>query len=437
MMSAEPALIRKSMANGAEWFGQPRGLTILFLTDMWEQFSYYGMRAILVYYMTKQLVLAQETASLVYGLYTAFVFFTPIVGGIVSDRWLGRRNAVLIGGSIMALGHFLMAFEPAFYLALATIALGNGLFLPSLPSQIGGLYREDDPRRKFAYNFYYLGVNVGGFIAPFVVGTVGEIYGWHWGFTVAGVGMLVGLGTYIAGGRYLPVEIRDAAQSSVTEKKLPIENTLLQRFALLAAIAAVVVIFRGAYEQLGNTLALWIETTDRTLGSFVIPMTWFQSLNPLVVIVLTPVLVTRWTRLARRGRETSPVQKMAIGAGIVAVSYLMLAGVAAWMEAQGTQVSWLWLVAFFTVVTVGELYILPLGLGLFGRLAPDGFSATTIATWFLAAFAGNFLAGAIGTFWSRLSPAGFFVLAACLAASSGALLMMFDRPVQRAEARAA
>ena len=205
----------------------------------------------------------------------------------------------------------------------------------------------------------------------------------------------------------------------------------------LLTTAGVVVIFRGAYEQLGNTLALWIETTDRTLGSFVIPMTWFQSLNPLVVIVLTPVLVTRWTRLARRGRETSPVQKMAIGAGIVAASYLMLAGVAAWMEAQGTQVSWLCLVAFFTVVTVGELYILPLGLGLFGRLAPHGFSATTIATWFLAAFAGNFLAGAIGTFWSRLSPAGFFVLAACLAALSGALLMMFDRPVRRAEARVA
>jgi proton-dependent oligopeptide transporter, POT family len=419
--------------NSAEWFGQPRGLTILFLTDMWEQFSYYGMRAILVYYMTKQLLLAQQHASLIYGLYTAFVFFTPIVGGVISDRWLGRRNAVVIGGSIMALGHFLMTFEPTFFLALATIALGNGLFLPSLPSQIGGLYREDDPRRTFAYNFYYLGVNVGGFLAPFAIGTVGEVYGWHWGFGVAGVGMLIGLGIYLAGGRYLPRDVRVEAAAVVPTASRPVEHSLLQRFALLAGIAAVVVLFRGAYEQFGNTLPLWIETTDRAVGGFVIPMTWFMSINPLIVIVLTPFLVARWTRLARQGRETSPMQKMAFGAGVAAVAYLMIAAVAAWTDANGLRASWLWLVAFFTVITAGELYILPIGLGLFGRLAPLGYSATAIATWFLAAFAGNFLAGAIGTYWSRLSPSGFFVLAAVVAGISGALLLLFNHPVRRAE----
>src|SRR6185312_13672904 len=173
-------------ASVPTWFGQPRGLTVIFLTEMWEKFSYYGMRAMLVYYMTRQLLFSQHDASLVYGMYTAFVYFTPIVGGFVSDRWLGKRNAVIAGASMMALGHFMMTFEPLFYGALAAIALGNGLFLPSLPSQIKGLYGKDDPRLGSAFNIYYVGINVGGFIAPIVCGTIGELYGWHYGFALAG-----------------------------------------------------------------------------------------------------------------------------------------------------------------------------------------------------------------------------------------------------------
>ena len=187
-------------ANQPTWFGQPRGLTILFLTQMWEIFSYYGMRTLLVYYMTKQLLIGQEKASFIYGTYTAMAYFTPILGGVIADRWLGKRRAVIIGASIMAAGHFMMAFEPSFYLALATIALGNGLFVPSLPSQINDLYRPDDPRRSWAYNVYYVGINLGGFLAPLVCGTLGEFYGWHWGFGAAGVGMLAGLVIYILGG---------------------------------------------------------------------------------------------------------------------------------------------------------------------------------------------------------------------------------------------
>ena len=193
------------MNTSQTWFGQPRGLTILFLTEMWEQFSYYGMRALLVYYMTKQLMIGQEKSSFIYGTYVALAYFTPIFGGLIADRWLGKRRAVIIGGSIMAAGHFMMTFEPLFYAALATIALGNGLFLPSLPSQIDGLYRPEDPRRGWAYNVYYVGINIGGFLAPLVCGTLGEFYGWHWGFGAAGIGMLAGLAIYIAGASiYLP-----------------------------------------------------------------------------------------------------------------------------------------------------------------------------------------------------------------------------------------
>jgi len=423
----------RRVAGATDWFGQPRGLTILFLTDMWEQFSFYGMRAILVYYMMKQLLLGQERASLIYGMYAAFVYFTPIIGGQISDRWLGRRNSVLIGGSIMALGHFMMAFESLFYPALAAIAIGNGLFLPSLPSQINGLYHADDPRRRTAYNYYYVGVNLGAFLAPFACGTVGELYGWHWGFTIAGVGMLIALATYSAGSAYLPAEPLRERSAGPTAAASG-EQGLVQRFVLLFGIAAVVVVFRTAYEQVGNTLPLWIESADRHVGAFVIPMTWFQSLNPLLVFLLTPWFVARWLRLARDGREPSSLTKMSIGAGVTALAYLALAGVAAWSDAQGVATGWLWIVAFFIVMTAGELYILPIGLGLFGRLAPARFSATTIASWFLAAFAGNLAAGALGTLWSGFSAAQFFALTGGVAAVAALLLKILDRPMRRVAA---
>ena len=194
-----------------------------------------------------------------------------------------------------------------------------------------------------------------------------------------------------------------------------------------------VVVFRGAYEQIGNTLPLWIEKVDRSVGAFTIPMTWFQSLNPMLVFLLTPWFVARWVRHAREGHELSSIRKMAVGAGGVALSYLLLAAVAAFSGGAVVAEGWIWLVIFFVVMTAGELYILPIGLGLFGRLAPGGFTATTIALWFLAAFFGNLLAGAFGTLWSSLSPPQFFAATAAIAALSGALLLAFNRPAQTAE----
>jgi POT family proton-dependent oligopeptide transporter len=415
-----------------DWFSQPRGLTILFLTEMWEIFSYIGMRVLLVYYMTKQLMIGQENASVIYGAYNAFLYFTPIVGGIVCDRWLGRRNSVVLGGSIMALGHFMMAFEPLFFGALATIAIGNGLFLPALPSQIPGLYSHDDPRRKTAYNYYYLGINVGGFLAPLACGTVGELYGWHWGFTLAGIGMVSGLVIYLIGGRYLPPEPPRIPPAPAIAREYA--GGTARRFALLAGIVAMVVIFRIAYEQVGNTLPLWIEHADRSVGAFVIPMTWFQSLNPLLVLLLTPWFVARWVRHAREGHELSSIRTMAVGACVVGLSYLLLAAVAATSDGAVVANGWIWLIIFFVVMTAGELYILPIGIGLFARLAPVGFAATAIALWFLANFFGNLLAGAFGRLWSSLSPPQFFAATAAIAVLSGALLLAFNRPTQRAEA---
>ncbi|HVU29819.1 MAG TPA: peptide MFS transporter [Sphingomicrobium sp.] len=418
-------------AQPSNWFGQPRGLTILFLTNMWETFSYYGMRALLVYYMTKQLLISQQHSSLIYGTYTSFAYFTPIVGGAIADRYLGKKRAVIIGATTMAAGHFMMAFEPLFYFALATIALGNGLFLPSLPSQINDLYGPDDPRRGWAYNVYYVGVNVGGFLAPLVCGTLGETFGWHYGFGAAGVGMLAGLVIYLAGQKYLP-------PSSTKATILP-EKTLEQRsggrrdtFLLLLAVGLAVTVFRGAYEQVGNTVALWIEGVDRHVGSAEIPMTWFQSLNPLLVIVLTPMLLSRWRRRADVGLEHSPLQKMATGALIVGGAYAMLAAASALSP---TGASWLWVAGYFFVLTLGELYILPTGLGLFARLAPPKLGATTVAAWYLAIFTGSMTAGFIGSWYSSLEPPLFFLILTGVAALAAAILLSLDKRARFVEAQ--
>jgi proton-dependent oligopeptide transporter, POT family len=410
-----------TQAPPSNWFGQPRGLTILFLTNMWEQFSYYGMRALLVYYMTKQLLIPQQHSSFIYGIYTAFAYFTPIIGGVVADRYLGKRAAVIIGASTMAAGHFMMAFEPLFYVALATIALGNGLFLPTLPSQINDLYGPDDPRRGWAYNVYYVGVNIGGFLAPLICGTLGEVYGWHYGFGAAGAGMLAGLAIYLAGSRYLPASQAPAAFLTAEPTR---RGSYRQTYLLLLAVGLAVTVFRGSYEQVGNTVALWIEGIDRAAGSVTIPMTWFQALNPLLVIVMTPPLLAAWRRRAGRGLEKSPMRKMATGAAIVACAYLLLAGASILYPAGA---HWLWLVAFFAIFTLGELFILPTGLGLFARLAPPRFGATTVAAWYLAIFTGSLSAGFVGSWWTGTSPPVFFLILTAIALIAGGLLLALDR----------
>jgi POT family proton-dependent oligopeptide transporter len=395
---------------------------------MWDQFSFFGMRALLVLYMTKHLLLAQSKASWIYGIYAALVYLTPIFGGIVTDRWLSRRASVLLGGGIMAAGHFMMASNGLLFLALGTIAMGNGLFLPSLPSQIDSLYAQEDPRRKSAFNIYYVGINLGAFIAPIVVGTVGEAYGFHWGFAIAGIGMIVALATYVAGRRYLPPEPPPGLpRCRSTVDGPPVSRPdLMKRATLLMAIVAAVVVFRGAYEQLGNTVSLWADqSVDRTVTvTFSIPVTWFQSLNPMMVFLLTPVFVARWTELAARQREPSSVLKMALGASIVALSFFLIAGAAFWAQHHGERVGWAWMASFIIVLTAGELYILPVGLGLFGRLAPQGLTATTIATWYFAGFLGNLFAGWLGTLWSPLSHGAFFTLIGAVALLAGGLLTL-------------
>ena len=424
----------RGMTEERPWFGQPRGLTILFLTNMWEQFSYFGMRALLVYYMTTT---APVRSGEVVAASTVFTppcaYFTPIIGGTIADRWLGKRKAVIIGATVMAAGHFMMAFEPAFYFALATIAIGNGLFLPTLPSQINDLYHADDPRRPWAYNVYYVGVNIGAFLAPLMCGFLGETYGWHYGFGAAGVGMLAGLLIYLLGQRHLPQE------TALPQPILPSSSGAHRgrdTFLLLLGIGLAVTVFRGAYEQIGNTFALWMrDDVNRVIGGIEIGAAMFFSLNPLLVMIATPLLLARWKRQAAQGRELSVMHKMAAGALIVAASYLLVAA-AEWVSG-AAPAHWLWLLSFFLVFTLGELYILPNGLGIFARLAPPKLGASTVAAWYLAIFSGSLAAGQVGRLWSRIDHIQFFVLLAGIATAAAALLFLLDKPTKRVLARAA
>ena len=414
-----------TQAPARTWLGQPPGLAILFLTEMWEKFSFFGMRALQVYYMVKALHYDQASASLVYGGYAAGVYLTPIAGGMIADRWLGKRRAVIVGGLLMAAGHFMMAFETLFFPAMAVIACGNGLFLPNLPSQVKPLYAANDARLAGAYNLYYMGINLGAFFAPLVCGTLGELYGWHWGFGAAGVGMCLGLVIYVWGSRHL------APDTAVAE---PADAPTASRhqLAFLVGAGAAVILFRTAYEQTGNTLALWVDTSvDRHAFGWLVPATWLQSLNPLFVFAMTPLLVAFWNRRGGSASPAAPLAKMSFGALVVAASFVLLAAVASQSDGAGAPVHWLWLVAFFALLTLGELYILPVGLGMFAQLALPGFGATTVAAWFLAAFAGNLLSGVVGTWWSHMSPAAFFLAMAGIAALSGVLLRLLASTERR------
>lgn len=411
----------------AQWFGQPRGLVVLFLTEMWEKFSFYGMKALLIYYMIRHLQFPQADASLIYGAYTGGVYLTPIFGGYIADRWLGRRRAILIGGTLMALGHFVLAFESAFFAALLLIALGNGLFLPNLPSQVGDLYDDNDPRRGGSYNIYYVGVNLGALLAPLVCGTLGEVYGWHIGFGAAGIGMCVGLAIYVLGARHLPPDRPRAAEPAAGPTTFSAASVLP-----LLLVGLAVVVFRSGYEQSGNTLAVWAETSvDRALWGMTVPVTWMQSLNPLFVFLFTPFLIAAWRRAAERGREPSSLAKMSMGAAGVALSYLLLALLAS--THGGAPVSMGWVVAFFVVYTVAELYILPVGLGLFARLAPRGMGGTFVAAWFLASFGGNLLSGVVGRQLEPLGAARFFVLLGVVTALAAAALFALRPLLKRVE----
>jgi POT family proton-dependent oligopeptide transporter len=438
-------------------FGHPRALTFLFATEMWERFSYYGMRALLVLYMTKYLLhpdhadgvigLAslrsmletasgplevQPFASQIYGLYTGLVYLTPIFGGLLADRVLGQRRTVIIGAALMAAGHFMMAFESLFLLALATLIIANGAFKPNIVTQVGGLYAAGDPRRDSAYSIFYVGINVGAFLAPLICGTLGEEWGWHYGFLAAGVGMTIGLAIYLYALPFLPPDEMHKLKAAGRDRA-PLSRSDWHAILALAVLFVPTTLFFAAYEQQGNTIALWADDyTNRNINFLIghaqIPVTWFQAFNPLMIFAFTPLLVALWSRQARRGREPSTIVKMGFGCFLVALAFLIM--VAAALAAGGDEASWLWLLGFFVLITIGELYLSPISLSLVSKAAPARILSMTMGLWLATSFAGNFIAGWLGSFWSAMDKASFFLMLAGLAAVAGAMILACSRPLR-------
>jgi POT family proton-dependent oligopeptide transporter len=434
----------------ADLFGHPRGLTFLFGTEMWERFSYYGMRALLVLYMTKYLLLSGPSdnviglaavkraleaifgplgvhplASQLYGFYTGLVYLTPIFGGLLADRVLGQRRTVIVGAILMAIGHFMMAAEQLFLFALLALILGSGAFKPNISTQVGGLYAPGDPRRDRAYSIFYVGINVGAFLAPLVCGTLGEQAGWQYGFAAAGVGMLIGLGIYLYALPHLPPDELQKAKAAQLPRR-PLDKSEWRAVAALLILFVPNTLFWAAYEQQGNTITLWADAnTDRTFALFgltaQIPTTWFLAFNPFMIFAFTPLIVALWARQAARGTEPSSISKMALGCfGLAAANLvLMLAAAYAGAGAGAGKASWLWLFGYFVVVTVGELYLSPVGLSLVTKIAPARILSMMMGVWLATSFVGGFLAGWIGSFWSAMGKPEFFLLIAAVAALAG------------------
>jgi len=419
--------------------GHPRGLAVLFATEAWERFSYFGNAALVVLYMTKYLLdpdrvetvvgldtvkaaleflfgrlEAQPLASQLFGFYTGLAYFTPILGGLVADRLLGQHRTVVIGGVFMAIGHFMMAFEALFLLALLMLIVGIGAFKPNISTQVGALYGPGDDRRDRAYSIFYLGINIGAFLAPLVCGTLAVKYGWHYGFAAAGVGMLVSLAIYL-GGRPAPPAATPSPGST----------------------CALVTLFWAAYDQQGNTLLLWAEDfTDRSVdlgfwrGEF--PSPWFLALNPLMIFVFTPLIVRLWARQARLGTEPFPITKMAFGCLCVALANLLMAAAAS--SAAGNA-SALWLVGYFVLATIGELHLAPVGLALISRLAPAGMTSILMGVWFATTLPADILGGFLGGFWSSMAKANFFLMIALTAALGSVALWAASQAVQKSVIR--
>jgi POT family proton-dependent oligopeptide transporter len=335
---------------------------------------------------------------------------------------------VMIGAMLMAAGHFMMAFEPLLLFALLALILGNGAFKPNMSAQVGDLYAPGDPRRDRAYSIFYVGINIGAALAPLVCGTLGERVGWHYGFAAAGIGMLIGLAIYLYASPMLPPDriTPIGADTPLTRE----EGRILIALAILFVPTS---FFWATYEQQGNTIALWADTyTDRVVHvfawSFEIPTTSFQAFNPVMIFLFTLPVIMLWAWQARRGIEPTTLTKMALGCFGVTLANLILA-VAAWY-AGGAKASWLWLLGYFVVLTVGELYISPIGLSLVSKIAPARMLSMMMGAWLGTSFIGGILSGWLGSFWSAMDKQQFFLMIAAIAGLAGAAIAAFNRPLR-------
>jgi POT family proton-dependent oligopeptide transporter len=450
---AAPAL--RHASEDRAFFGHPRGLGLIFAVEMWERFSYYGMRAILVLYLVNALRWDTARATSLYGTYMMAVYLTPLLGGYVADRWIGTRRSLFIGGAVIAAGHFALAFPgmPAFYLGLSLIVIGTGFFKPNASTMVGQLYAPGDARRDAGFTLFYMGINLGAFLGPIACGYLaqGGGFGWHWGFAAAGVGMVLGLAAYAWGvDRYLPgIGVKPAAPAddrtrlaggaaaprgharlhgAIGAAAGAVVAGLLGGFSAVGALvgAAVgatfgitflgtrgderrrvvalfiivffVIFFWAAYEQTGSSMNLFADkNTDLAVAGWTMPSSWFQSFNPLFILLFAPAFAALWQALGRRGREPSTALKMVFGLFLLGVGFLfMIAGGA--RADTGVLVSPMWLTLAYLFHTFGELCLSPVGLSYVSKLAPARFASLLMGAWFLANAAAGKISGAVAGF---------------------------------------
>ena len=417
--------------------GHPKGLFLLFWTEMWERFSYYGMRALLVLYVVAAthaanpgLGWAEPQALKLYAWYTGLTYFTPLFGGWLADNYLGQRKAVIIGGILMALGQFSLAaplgtlgfsdawsFAPlgiafpesptTFYLGLLLLIVGNGFFKPNISTMVGDLYPQGDTRRDGAFTIFYMGINLGAFVAPLVCSLLGEdpAYGWRIGFFIAGIGMTLSVIIQLTfAQRYIgdigrePAARRSLAMAGGT--KHPLTAVERDRLRVIFVIFTFVVIFWATFEQAGGLLNLFADKhVDRSIGSFIVPTGWFQSANPLFIILLAIPLSMLWNRLGARGKDPATPVKMYLGLLQVALGFMFLVVAVFEMQRTGDMKSgMIWLVLGYLFHTTGELCISPVGLSMVTKLAPLRLGSLMMGVWFMINFVANTLAGYIGAF---------------------------------------
>jgi POT family proton-dependent oligopeptide transporter len=433
------------------FLGHPRGLAYLAFTEMWERFSYYGMTALLALYMTKQLLMPDHAehvaglaalrhlfelrgpmsdvafASLIYGWYSGLVYFTPVLGGLIADRWLGTRNTVILGALLMSGGHLAMSFDQSFLIALLMLIVGSGCLKGNISAQVGQLYPPDEEtRRTGGFTIFSAAINIGAVLGPLGCGSVAAIYGWHAGFGLAAALMIVALIVYLSGQRYLPGKIAPASESG--EELPPLTSEERRRVGFLVLVIALTVLPNVAYPMIWNIGILFIDghvSLATPLGA--VPASWFNSLDAFSSIIVVPPLVALWAWQAKRGREPSDVTKIGIGCAITGVSALFLVA-GSLMPAADGKVGVVWPILCFFGMGLAFIWYWPVLLALISLAAPKKVNSTLMGASFMALFVGSVIMGWVGSFYDQMSPAAFWTIDAAIG-FAGALLVLLLSPI--------
>ena len=431
------------------FFGQPWALAHVFGVEMWERFSFYGMQTLLVLYMVNNLLLpgnvgdvagieqlralyggldGQAFASAIFGTYAASVYLTPIIGGWIADRFLGKRRTVLIGAIVMVAGHFLMAFDVTFLFALLCLIVGSGLFKGNIASQVGSLYKPDDLRRADAFQIFYLGINAGVIASPLIVSTLGEKVGWHWGFGAAGVGMLIGLAIYISGQKYLPKEHFDVPNrkaKAAAEQKAPMSRTDWLATVALLMLIPVMALAIVPNNQIFNAYLVWGDRSfDLVFFGTTLPTGWLITIDAIVSVSFLAIVALFYRWYGKRWREPDELTKIIIGSAF-SIGGMACLYMAALTTGPGEKIGRFWPVMFHIVNSIGFAHMLPVSLALFARLAPKQINATVIGLYYLAFFAGNSIVGWVGGWFETMPVTSFWLMHMGFAAAAGLAFVAF------------